>query len=251
MGFTCPWHLWHLNCVSAGTAVRSEGAGDAWRCLDFDWPDSAHRASPAVTDAASGLSSVAPAHAVTKEESMTVLKLLADAFHEGGWGMWPILFLLMLTIAIVIERAVYLRKAVIDKEKLLGLLRSQISAGNIQGAIKVCSGNSTPVTRILAGGPDARQPLGRRDRGGHGRGQPARAARHREAHRLPGHAGQPGHAGRSARHHRRSHQVVRRRRRCRSVAEGDPAVEGHLRGHELHVLRPAHRHHRPRRPTPG
>jgi biopolymer transport protein ExbB len=83
---------------------------------------------------------------------MTVLKLLADAFHDGGFGMWPILFLLMLTIAIVIERAVTLRKAVIDKEKLLGLLRSQISAGNIQGAIKVCSGNSTPVTRILAAG---------------------------------------------------------------------------------------------------
>ena len=83
---------------------------------------------------------------------MTVLKLLADAFHEGGVGMWPILFLLMLTIAIVIESAVTLRKAVIDKDKLLGLLRSQISAGNIQGAIKVCSGNSTPATRILAAG---------------------------------------------------------------------------------------------------
>ncbi len=83
---------------------------------------------------------------------MTVLKLLADAFHEGGWGMWPILFLLMLTIAIVIERAVYLRKAVIDKEKLQALLRSQISAGNIQGAIKVCSGNSTPLTRIIQSG---------------------------------------------------------------------------------------------------
>jgi len=83
---------------------------------------------------------------------MTILKLLADAFHDGGWGMWPILFLLMLTIAIVIERAVYLRKAVIDKNKLMGLLRSQISAGNIQGAIKVCSGNSTPMTRIVQAG---------------------------------------------------------------------------------------------------
>ena len=67
---------------------------------------------------------------------MTVLKLLADAFHEGGWGMWPILTLLMLTISIITERAVVLRKAVIDKEKLLALLRSQISQGNIQGAIK-------------------------------------------------------------------------------------------------------------------
>ena len=83
---------------------------------------------------------------------MTVLKILADGFHEGGWGMWPILFLLMITIAILIERAVYLRRAVIDKEKLVTLLRSQISAGNIQGAIKVCSGNSTPLTRIVQAG---------------------------------------------------------------------------------------------------
>src|ERR1700690_3983382 len=83
---------------------------------------------------------------------MTVLKMLADAFHEGGWGMWPILLLLMLTVSIVIERAVYLRRSVIDKEKLVGLLRSQISAGNIQGAIKVCAGNSTPLTRIVQSG---------------------------------------------------------------------------------------------------
>jgi len=83
---------------------------------------------------------------------MTVLKLLADGFHQGGWGMWVILGILMLTISIVVERAVYLRKAVIDKEKLQALLRSQISSGNIQGAIKVCSGNSTPLTRIIQAG---------------------------------------------------------------------------------------------------
>lgn len=83
---------------------------------------------------------------------MSVLKLLADGFHQGGWGMWVILIIMMLTLSIVIERAVYLRKAVIDKEKLQALLRSQISAGNIQGAIKVCSGNPTPVTRIIQSG---------------------------------------------------------------------------------------------------
>jgi biopolymer transport protein ExbB/TolQ len=83
---------------------------------------------------------------------MSVLKILADGFHEGGWGMWPILFLFMLTLSILIERAVYLRRSVIDKEKLVALLRSQISAGNIQGAIKVCSGNSTPLTRIIQAG---------------------------------------------------------------------------------------------------
>jgi biopolymer transport protein ExbB len=83
---------------------------------------------------------------------MSVLKLLADSFHEGGLMMYLILLLLMLTVSIVVERAVFLRRAVIDKEKLQALLRSQISAGNIQGAIKVCSGNSTPLTRIVQSG---------------------------------------------------------------------------------------------------
>ena len=83
---------------------------------------------------------------------MSVLKLLADAFHEGGWPMWPILLLMITCIGISIERVIYLKKAGIDKEKLLALLKSQIMAGNVQGAIKVCSGNPTPMTRIIQAG---------------------------------------------------------------------------------------------------
>src|ERR1700684_1727009 len=83
---------------------------------------------------------------------MSLLKTLADAFHEGGWPMWPILLLLIISWGISIERVVYLKKAGIDKEKLLSLLKSQIMAGNIQGAVKVCSGNPTPVTRIVQAG---------------------------------------------------------------------------------------------------
>jgi len=83
---------------------------------------------------------------------MSLLKTLADAFHEGGWPMWPILMLMIISWGISIERAVYLKKAGIDKEKLLALLKSQIMAGNIQGAVKVCSGNPTPVTRIIQTG---------------------------------------------------------------------------------------------------
>ena len=83
---------------------------------------------------------------------MGALKLIADAFHEGGWPMWPILALLVISWGIAIERVVYLAKAGIDKEKLLALLKSQIMQGNIQGAIKVCSGNPTPMTRIIQAG---------------------------------------------------------------------------------------------------
>jgi biopolymer transport protein ExbB len=83
---------------------------------------------------------------------MGVLKGISEAFHEGGWGMWPILITSIVTIAIIVERAVYLMKASVDKDKLLALLKSQVMSGNVQGAIKVCSGNPTPMTRIVQAG---------------------------------------------------------------------------------------------------
>src|SRR5262245_5243295 len=83
---------------------------------------------------------------------MGILKGISDAFHKGGPGMWPILIVSVITLAIIIERAVYLIKATIDKDKLLALLKSQVMSGNVQGAIKVCSGNPTPMTRIIQAG---------------------------------------------------------------------------------------------------
>jgi biopolymer transport protein ExbB/TolQ len=83
---------------------------------------------------------------------MGILKAISEAFHEGGWGMWPILMSSIVIIAITVERAVYLFKASVDKDKLLALLKSQVMSGNVQGAIKVCSGNPTPMTRIVQAG---------------------------------------------------------------------------------------------------
>ncbi|HEY3357384.1 MAG TPA: MotA/TolQ/ExbB proton channel family protein [Polyangia bacterium] len=74
-------------------------------------------------------------------------------FQEGGWGMWAILLITTIPILIIsTERTIALLRARIDKERLLALLKSQIMAGNVQGAIKVCAGNSVPLTRILQAG---------------------------------------------------------------------------------------------------
>jgi biopolymer transport protein ExbB len=77
---------------------------------------------------------------------------ISTHFHDGGWPMWIILITSVITIAIVVERAVYLFRASVDKDKLLALLKSQVMSGNVQGAIKVCSGNPTPMTRIVQAG---------------------------------------------------------------------------------------------------
>jgi biopolymer transport protein ExbB/TolQ len=83
---------------------------------------------------------------------MGILKTISEAFHDGGWGMWPILAVSICIIAIIVERSVYLFKSSVDKDKLLALLKSQVMSGNVQGAIKVCSGNPTPMTRIVQAG---------------------------------------------------------------------------------------------------
>lgn len=83
---------------------------------------------------------------------MGFLKDLSDFFQRGGNGMWLILGTSVVVLAIIIERAVYLLKSSIDKDKLLTLLKSSVMSGNVQGAIKVCSGNPTPMTRIIQAG---------------------------------------------------------------------------------------------------
>ena len=49
---------------------------------------------------------------------MSVLKILADGFHEGGWGMWPILFLFMLTLSILILEAAAAKFGTGDEPKV-------------------------------------------------------------------------------------------------------------------------------------
>ncbi len=83
---------------------------------------------------------------------MGILQGISDMFDKGGWGMLPILAALIVIVAITVERAVYLFRASVDKDKLLALLKSQVMSGNVQGAIKVCSGNPTPMTRIVQAG---------------------------------------------------------------------------------------------------
>ena len=77
---------------------------------------------------------------------------LMEAFKEGGWGMWPILTLCIITVYLTIERAMYLAKCKIDADRLMAALKSQIVSGNIRGAISTCQATPTPLTKIIAAG---------------------------------------------------------------------------------------------------
>ena len=77
---------------------------------------------------------------------------LNEAFKGGGWGMWPILILSIFSIGIMVERAIYLFRSGMDKRQFMGLMQKLITQGNVAQAIKVCSGTSKPMTRIVQAG---------------------------------------------------------------------------------------------------
>jgi biopolymer transport protein ExbB/TolQ len=77
---------------------------------------------------------------------------LMEHFQEGGWGMYPIVVLLGITVFIWIDRQMYVTRAKVDVDKLMSLLKSQIVSGNIQGAINTCQASPAPVTKIIAAG---------------------------------------------------------------------------------------------------
>jgi len=84
---------------------------------------------------------------------MGFIQHINEAFKEGGWGMWPILILSIFSMGLIIERIVYLFfRSSMDKRQFMGLMQKLIAQGNVAQAIKVCSGTSKPMTRIVQAG---------------------------------------------------------------------------------------------------
>lgn len=74
---------------------------------------------------------------------------LLDTFMQGGWVMYPILLLSILTIYLFVERLLTLRRASTNPEAITERIRSYVHTGDIGGAIAYCDAQDKPITRIL------------------------------------------------------------------------------------------------------
>ncbi len=81
-----------------------------------------------------------------------MLHSLGTHFKEGGWGMWPILLWLIITLSIAVERSMYLIRASINKDAFLANIQKCILAGDVGRAIKLCSSANAPLARIVKSG---------------------------------------------------------------------------------------------------
>lgn len=78
---------------------------------------------------------------------------LAEAFKEGGWGMYPIALIAVFIIAIAAERIAYLFfKARINKNDFINTMHKYLFQGNLQRAITYCSSNRAPLANIVKAG---------------------------------------------------------------------------------------------------
>jgi biopolymer transport protein ExbB len=77
---------------------------------------------------------------------------LFEAFQEGGWGMYPILLWSVITIGIIVERALYLFGSSINKDVFLATMQKCILAGDVAKAVKMCSAANAPLARIVQAG---------------------------------------------------------------------------------------------------
>lgn len=84
---------------------------------------------------------------------------MVDYFVQGGTFMWPILFCLVLGIAISIERFISLTRASVNTRKFLSDVMVAMDKGGTDEALKVCSKTKGPVASIFHAG------LSRADRG--------------------------------------------------------------------------------------
>lgn len=77
-------------------------------------------------------------------------QVLKTKYIEGGAGwMTPILLCLILGLALVIERIIYLNLATTNADKLLKKIEDRIVAGDVEGAKDVCRNTRGPVASIF------------------------------------------------------------------------------------------------------
>ena len=170
-------------------------------------------------------------------------------FKDGGWGMYVILFWSIITVGVIVERALYLFGASINKDVFLATMQKCILAGDIAKAVKMCSAANAPLARIVQAGlvkvnrPDEEVQAAMDE------SALREDAAYRQAHGLPRASRQPLDAERAARHGVGPHHELRRRLRRERRPEPESAHprRRHLGGDELHGVRAHRRHHRPRR----
>ena len=112
--------------------------------------------APAEQTATEVVEAVAPAiDAETEIAGESIHYVLMQKFLEGGWGwMLPILVVLVLGMAIAIERILFLSLSTINTKKFIAKVEAALNEGGIEAAKEVCRNTKGPIASIYYQGLD-------------------------------------------------------------------------------------------------
>lgn len=77
---------------------------------------------------------------------------IVRAFSEGGFVMYVILVIAVLTLILVIERFIALKSLRVDKKEFSDQIFKMVIAGDIRQAISYCDSRSTPLSNTVKSG---------------------------------------------------------------------------------------------------
>jgi biopolymer transport protein ExbB len=145
----------YLPTVTAQGGAEEESAEVVENGYD---PNATEAEEPVVEEAPV---EAAPAALEEAEEApQSFHQILKTKFIEGGAGfMGVVLLVLILGLALCIERIIYLSLATGNSDKLLGEIESSLSSGGVDAAKEICRNTKGPVASIFYQG------LNRKDEG--------------------------------------------------------------------------------------
>jgi biopolymer transport protein ExbB len=75
-----------------------------------------------------------------------------DMAQKGGWVMIPIVFLLLLSVYIFLNRLIVLKQAAREDYHFMNRIKDYISENKIEAATKLCQSTQSPVARMIEKG---------------------------------------------------------------------------------------------------
>ena len=81
------------------------------------------------------------------------MQLISEFFTKGGFWMWPILFMSVVGLAVIVERFAFLfLKHNIDGVEFMKQIQRFVQGGNVDGAIKFCNQKPTALSMVVKEG---------------------------------------------------------------------------------------------------
>ena len=91
-------------------------------------------------------------NAAVTAQTMEHSNFIAQAFQEGGWPMYIIAVVGLLTVAIIVGRFLALQNLIVDKDDVIQKVSEMLMRGDLRSAISVCDSKQAPLTNTIKAG---------------------------------------------------------------------------------------------------